>query len=449
MMRRNHLSCLVFAGLGVLAPPTSASELRQGHSAFADWRDDRPGLRRKIVVDDLPAPNSTLAAANGPSLAPRPPNALPLVPEGFRVAVFAAGLQAPRIVRVAPNGDLFVAESSAGQIRVLRPSPDGAQPLRNDVFASRLREPFGIAFYPPGPEPQFVYIAATDRIVRYRYANGQMQAADAPQTIVADLPHGGSHGTRDLAFSPDGATMFVSVGSASNNAAGLPRLSPTEIKAHEAQRAPGASWGNEDERASVLAFDPKGTSRRTFATGLRNCSGLAVQPASGDLWCAVNERDLLGDDLPPDFATRVRSGGFYGWPWYYIGAHEDPTHKGERLDLASRSLIPDVLIQPHSAPLGLTFYQAAQFPPDYQGDAFVALHGSWNRAKRTGYKVVRLIFKDGLPTGEYEDFLTGFVASDQKIWGRPVGVAVAADGALFVSDDAGGAIWRVSFAAKR
>jgi glucose/arabinose dehydrogenase len=448
-MLRTRFTWLALAGLCLQVAPAAVGELRQGHSAFSDWREDRPGVRRKIVVDDLPAPYSTLAAANGPTLGPRPAGARPLAPEGFRVELFADGLFGPRIVRVAPNGDLFVAESRTGQIRVLRPSPDQSRPVHTEIFADGLREPFGIGFYPPGPEPQFVYVAATNRVVRYRYANGQLRAAQAPETLVDDLPPGGRHGTRDLAFSPDGKTMFVSVGSASNNAAGLPRLSAPEIEAYQAMRGPGASWGAEDERASVLAFDPQGGGRRTFATGLRNCSGLAVQPASADLWCAVNERDLLGDDLPPDFATRIRPGGFYGWPWYYIGTHEDPTHKGERPDLAGLSLVPDILIQPHSAPLGLIFYQAQQFPPDYRGDAFLALHGSWNRAKRTGYKVVRLVFKDNRPTGEYEDFLTGFVASDQKVWGRPVGVAVAADGSLFVSDDAGGTIWRISFDAKR
>ena len=184
---------------------------------------------------------------------------------------------------------------------------------------------------------------------------------------------------------------------------------------------------------------------RVFATGLRNCSGLTVQPSSGALWCAVNERDVLGDDLPPDYATRVREGQFYGWPWYYIGAHEDPRRKGERPDLAGKIALPDVLIQPHSAPLGITFYEGGQFPAAYKGDAFVALHGSWNRAKRTGYKVARLLFKNGEPTGEYEDFLTGFVVDDADVWGRPVDVAVAHDGALLVTDDGGGVIWRVVY----
>jgi glucose/arabinose dehydrogenase len=195
----------------------------------------------------------------------------------------------------------------------------------------------------------------------------------------------------------------------------------------------------------VLAFDPGGADKRIYATGLRNCSGLGVQPASGALWCVVNERDGLGDDLPPDFATRVVEGAFYGWPWFYIGAHEDPRHKNERADLAGRVTTPDVLIQPHSAPLGIAFYEGSQFPPEYKGDAFVALHGSWNRQKRTGYKVVRLIMKDGKPTGAYEDFLTGFVADDASVWGRPVGVALTKDGALLVTDDAGDAIWRVTY----
>lgn len=201
----------------------------------------------------------------------------------------------------------------------------------------------------------------------------------------------------------------------------------------------------------MLSFDPEGKDRKVFAAGIRNCVGLAIHPRTHDVWCATNERDLLGDDTPPDYATRVREGGFYGWPWYYIGAHEDPRLKGQRPDLADRVTTPDVLFQPHSAPLELTFYTAkggpAAFPAEYQGDAFVALHGSWNRAVRTGYKVVRVKLKDGVPTGEYEDFLTGFVIDAKSVWGRPVGVAVAHDGALLVSDDGGGGIWRVAHGA--
>jgi hypothetical protein len=197
-------------------------------------------------------------------------------------------------------------------------------------------------------------------------------------------------------------------------------------------------------RAAVLVFDAEGNNGRIFATGIRNCSGLAVQPESGDLWCATNERDGLGDNLPPDYASRVGDGKFYGWPWFYIGDNQDPRHVGARLDLADRVTVPDVLIQPHSAPLGIAFYDGDAFPHDYHGDGFVALHGSWNRSSRTGYKVVRIPMEGGRPTGEYQDFMTGFVADAGSVWGRPVGVAVASDGALLVSEDGNGTIWRVA-----
>jgi glucose/arabinose dehydrogenase len=211
----------------------------------------------------------------------------------------------------------------------------------------------------------------------------------------------------------------------------------------------GEMWGTEENRASVLAFNPDGTNQRIFATGLRNCSGMALQPATSDLWCVVNERDGLGDNVPPEYATVVEEGAFYGWPWYYIGSNEDPREhlKGKRPDLVDRVAVPDVLIQAHSAPLGITFYDGAMFPDEYRGDAFVALHGSWNRGKRTGYKIVRVLFdEDGQPTGEYEDFLTGFVHSVEEVWGRPVGVAVGEDGALYFSEDGNGTVWRVSYA---
>jgi glucose/arabinose dehydrogenase len=268
--------------------------------------------------------------------------------------------------------------------------------------------------------------------------------ASGPAEKIASLPSGGGHWTRDLAFSPDDKTLFVSVGSGSNVDEGVPRADQASI----AEAPVGASFGDEQRRADVLAFDPDGKNERVYATGIRNCSGLAVQPGTGALWCAVNERDGLGDDLPPDYATHVAANAFYGWPWYYLGDHQDPRHKDERTDLANRITTPDVLIQAHSAPLGLAFYTADQFPPEYRGDAFLTLHGSWNRSKRTGYKVVRLLMKDGKPTGVYEDFLVGFVDDDNSVWGRPVGVAVTHDGSLLVSDDGSGSIWRVSYRGK-
>jgi glucose/arabinose dehydrogenase len=206
----------------------------------------------------------------------------------------------------------------------------------------------------------------------------------------------------------------------------------------------GAAWGEETDRAAVLSFDPDGKDRKLFATGIRNCVGLAIQPATGMPWCSTNERDGLGDDLVPDYVTRVREGAFYGWPWFYIGGHPDPHHAGERDDLKEKVTIPDVLIEAHSASMALTFYDGNNFPSEYRGDAFAAEHGSWNRSKRTGYKVIRIRLKDGVPSGEYEDFVTGFVVNDREVWGRPVGIAVAKDGALLIAEDGNGTIWRVS-----
>ena len=424
--------------LGVLAAiigagaALAADTVQTGTAAYGDWRTDAPGVRRLITSADLPPPFATLSAANPSRLAARKPSDVPKAPEGFSVDLLAEGLAVPRVVRTAPNGDVFVAESGAGRVRILRPDGAGGTPAQGAVFAEGLEQPFGIAFY-PSDGPHWVYVATPGSVVRYPYRDGDMKAS-GPAEAIAELPSGGSHWTRDLAFSPDDRTLFVSVGSRTNDAEGLAAV---------AARLLGASWDKERDRADVLAFDPDGSHRRVLATGIRNCSGLTVQPATGALWCAVNERDGLGDDLPPDYATRVVDGAFYGWPWYYIGAHEDPHHKGERPDLAARVTSPDVLFQPHSAPLGITFYEGDAFPPDYKGDAFVAFHGSWNRSKRTGYKVVRLLMKDGKPTGVYEDFLVGFVANDESVWGRPVDVAVTKDGALLVTDDGGGAIWRV------
>jgi glucose/arabinose dehydrogenase len=438
-MRAGFLCLLV--GIVVAGTASADEAVRMGAAALGDWRSDAPGVRRLITPTDLPEPYATRSAANPSRLATRTAADVPKAPPGFAVDLFAEGLNIPRVIRVAPNGDIFVAETGSGRVRVFRPNGADAVSRQGEVFAEDLPRVFGLAFYPSGPNPRFVYAATPGSVVRFPYRSGDAKAS-GPAEQIAELPHSSSgHWSRDIAFSPDDKTMFVSVGSGSNVAEG----EETHDEAASVELPLGASWGSEQGRADVLAFDPDGKSQRIFATGIRNCSGLTVQPANGTLWCAVNERDGLGDDLPPDYATRVTEGQFYGWPWFYIGDHEDPRHKGERPDLANRVTVPDVLIQSHSAPLSIAFYQAAQFPPEYKGDAFVALHGSWNRAKRTGYKVVRLLMKDGKPTGAYEDFLTGFVADDESVWGRPVGVAVMKDGSLLVSDDGSGSIWRVSY----
>ena len=420
--------------------------LRTGREAFGGFRSDGPGVRRRITVGDLPAPFATESARNNAMVAEASDGAVPKVPPGFRAAVIAKNLKSPRLVRVAPNGDLFMAASDAGEIQVLRQREDGTVADRAETFAKGLDDPFGIAFYPAGPAPQWVYVAEVNAVHRYPYANGDLTARGARETVVSRLaPTDGGHTMRDIAFSNDGQLLFVAVGSASNVAEKLPSKSPDEIRAFEADHGVGATWDAEQSRADVLVFDPRGNGRRVLATGLRNCSGLTVHPKTDDVWCTVNERDKLGDDLVPDYVTRVRDKAFYGWPWYYLGDHEDPRHAGARKDLAGKVTLPDVLLQPHSAPLQIAFYEGAMFPPDYQGNAFVALHGSWNRGSRTGYKVVRILARDGVPTGEYEDFMTGFVIDDERVWARPVGVAVGNDGALFVSDDGNGTIWRVSY----
>ena len=413
-------------------------------SVFKDWRADRPGLRRRITLEDLPPPYATRSASNFSREVKRPAGAKLSAPDGFTVSLFAEGIDQPRTLRVAPNGDIFVAETAAGNVRVLRPSPDGSSAAKITTFASDLSAPFGIAFYPAGPDPKWVYMAEENRVIRFPYSNGDLTPRAAPEIVVAKLAAStGGHVTRDVAFSNDGARMFVSVGSQSNVAEGMRKKSPQEIQKWEAGHGLGAAWGDEESRADVLVFTPEGKDRRAFATGIRNCVGLAVHPETGDVYCSTNERDGLGDNLVPDYVTRVREGEFFGWPWRYMGDHVDPRWKGARPDLAGKVANPDVLIQPHSAPLGMTFYTGTAFPSEYRGSAFAALHGSWNRATRTGYKVVRIIMQDGRPTGEYEDFLTGFVVDNSRVWGRPVGVVTARDGSLLVSEDANGAIWRI------
>jgi glucose/arabinose dehydrogenase len=442
ILRHRSLNWLAIAfAVGGIGSATAQSAPLTGNAAFGDWRTDKPGTSRLIKPDDLPKPGTTPSSANVSHVMPRPQATLPQVPAGFKIALFADGLSGPRQMRVAPNGDIFVAETGAGRIRVLRAVDGEAKPSANEIYAGGLNEPFGIAFF-PSDDPKWVYVANTDSVVRFSYKTGDLKASGKPETVVAALPRGG-HTTRDIAFSRDGKRMLISVGSRSNDAEGSG--GPAEgLEAWISGHPLGAAWGSETDRAGVLAFDPDGKRLGTFATGIRNCVGLAIHPTSGDLYCSTNERDGLGDNLVPDYVTRVREGAFYGWPWLYIGDNQDPRHPGERADLKGKATIPDVLLQPHSASLGLTFYDGHQFPADYSGDGFAAEHGSWNRSKRTGYKVIRIRLKDGVPTGEYQDFITGFVINDNDVWGRPVGVAVAHDGALLVSEDGNGTIWRVT-----
>lgn len=404
-----------------------------GKDALGDWTTDAPGVRRKVTVDDLAKPYDTPSADNHPKIVSRPQDAWPKAPEGFEVTEFATKLEQPRVIACAPNGDLFVAESKANRVRLLRDADGDGKPEVNEVFAAGLSRPFGIAFYPLGPDPKYVYVANTDTVVRFPYKSGDTKASDKPETIIKDIPSGnesvggGGHWTRDLEFSPDGKTLYVSVGSRSN--------------ADDDKR--------ETRRALILAFDPDGKNERVFASGIRNPVGLATHPKTGQLWTSVNERDGLGDNLVPDYITHVEEGGFYGWPWYYLGPNHDPRHEGKQPELKAKVIVPDVLLQSHMASLGLTFYDGDAYPKEYHNDAFASEHGSWNRARRVGYKVIRIPLKDGKATGEFEDFLVGFVTKDGNVWGRPMGVAVAKDGSLMVTDDASGTIWRVAYVGKK
>jgi glucose/arabinose dehydrogenase len=402
---------------------------------FTDYRGERPGAVHHITVAYLPAPYATKSVDNGPDLISRPADAWPQAPSGFKVELYADGLENPRLIRTAPNGDVFLAESAAGEIKVFRGVKSDGKAEQVQVFATGLNKPFGIAFYPLGPNPEWVYVANTGSVVRFPYRNGDMKARGAQQVVVPDLPgggllRGGGHWTRDIAFSLDGKKMFVSVGSRSND-------DDTDNNAAEYHRA------------DILEFNPDGSGLRVYAWGIRNAVGIAVNPKTGELWGSVNERDELGDNLPPDYITHFQNGGFYGWPWWYMGPHQDPRHKGQHSELKDKVITPDVLIQPHNASLEMTFYQSDQFPAQYRGDIFASEHGSWNRAPRTGYEVVRVpLHQQGHATGEYEDFLTGFTTPDGKVWGRPVGIAVAKDGSLLVSDDGSKSIWRVSYTGK-
>ncbi len=450
-----------------------------GQDAFAGYAQQKPGTLRKITVADLPAPDQDESVDNGPSVIDKPANAWPTAPAGFKVTLYAGGDNAhdqsanqkeilgpatqgtfrePRLIRTAPNGDLFVADSAAGVVYILRGTGSDGRAKTISRYATGLDHPFGIAFY-PAVNPQYLYIGDTTQVVRFPYHAGDLKATAAPQTIVPNIPgfaqlRGGGHWTRDVVFTKDGQHMLVSVGSGSN--IDNPDTHP-----------------NEFHRADVLEYSPTGTFEKVYASGIRNCVGEAINPVTGQLWCSVNERDKLGNNLVPDYITSVKEGGFYGWPWYYMGQHRDPrldlpcangtganpqaaalsptaAASCQKVDVSSKVLTPDILVQPHMASLEMTFYpqnatEKSAFPASFDGDIFAAEHGSWNRARRGGYEVISAPVANGQATGAYMDFLTGFVTPDGQVWGRPVGVTVGKDGSLYVTDDGSRSVWRVTY----
>jgi glucose/arabinose dehydrogenase len=367
---------------------------------------------------DLPAPFLTKSAGNGPSGVKAPAGFMPTVPAGFHVNLYAKDFKVPRFMITAPNGDLFVAETGGGNVVVLRdPNHTGGATDREN-FATGLNRPFGIAF-----RGDYVYVGNMNALVRFKYdPKTSKRLGEAEQLLK--LPTGGGHTTRTLAFSKDGSKLFISVGSASN-----------------------IDTGEDPRRAAILVCDPDGKNERTFASGMRNAVGIGIEPVTGELWASVNERDELGDNLPPDYFTSVKDGGFYGWPYSYIGSNVDPRVKPQEPALVARAIIPDVLMGAHVAPLQFAFYTGKQFPESYQGGAFVAEHGSWNRASRAGYQVAFVGFKDGRAAVDPVPFLTGFVSdpTGKNVNGRPVGVAVAPDGSLLVSEDGTGVIYRITY----
>jgi glucose/arabinose dehydrogenase len=425
MKTKRQLFLNVCAGALVLLSSVSACAQKPSQPAANAQPTPPPAAgalkHYEIKPSDLPPPNATPDAENGPRVIPRPAGAELQLPPGFKAGVYAEGgdFRRPRWMALAPNGDVFVADHTANSIFILRDTDgDGAAETRF-TFATGLNLPFGMAFW-----KDYFYVANTNAVVRFRYKVGQTRAEGAPEK-VADLPGKGyrEHWTRNIIFSPDGAKLYATVGSESNVS-----VEP-------------------EPRAAILEYNPDGTGRRLLATGARNPIGLAFRPGTRELWAAVQERDRLGDDLVPDFVTRIQDGGFYGWPYAYADQREDPRRKGERPDLVRRTIVPDVLIQAHSAVLGLAFYEGNMFPEEYRGDAFVALHGSWNRAKRTGYKIIRIRFRDGRPVGGYDDFLTGWMLGEDRaeVWGRPVGLLVLKDGSLLITDDGANKIWRVTY----
>ena len=405
-------------------------------------------------VPDLPAPLATPPAVKFSTVIGWPAGRLPSVPPGFQIAPFADRLANPRWAYVLPNGDVLVAESmasaprdlppeilkgletskivgpSANRITLLRDADGNGTPEVRTTFLQRLTQPFGMVVLNGS-----LYVGNTDGVMRYPYRDGATRIEGAGEKIL-DLPAGGynNHWTRNIVAKPDGSKLYVSVGSATNvDEEGIDVKDP--------------------RRATILEINPDGSGMRIFASGLRNPNGMDWEPTTGALWTAVNERDMLGDDLVPDYITSVRDGGFYGWPYAYYGAHEDPRQKGKRPDLVASAIVPDYAVGAHTASLGLLFYRpaatsAAALPEAYRTGAFLAQRGSWNRSVFSGYRVVFIPFAAGKPSGPMQEVVTGFVADEQKseVYGRPVGLATLKDGSLLITDDAGGTVWRLTTA---
>ncbi|SEB51056.1 PQQ-dependent sugar dehydrogenase [Terriglobus roseus] len=430
---------LVIAGCLSVLVLTSASRavgqtVKTHEAAFETWSDEKPGNRVLLTYADIPAPHPEESVARFPAIVARN-GAVPIAKPGYKVTLYAEGdFKQPRLVRTAPNGDLFVVDVAAKTIVVLRGvGPDGKAAQRAVFADTGMDRAFGLSFW-PAKNPKYVYVGNISSVVRFPYTPGQMKASGPAEVIVKDLPGAGGHFTRDVVFSKDDSRMFVSVGSGSN--------------VDDPDTHPG-----EFHRADVLEYKPDGTFVKVFASGIRNCVGEAINPITGDLWCSVNERDQLGNHLVPDYITSVKEGGFYGWPWFYMGGPsggiQDPRHAGKHPELQSKVITPDVLMQPHNGSLQMTFYDGKAMPGVATGDIFAAEHGSWNREPRTGYEVAHIPMKNGKPTtGEYEDFVTGFVNSEGGVWGRPVGITTAKDGALIIVDDGSNIVWRVAYTGK-
>jgi len=426
---RNLIVGVTLIGAGILM---LGRELKTFAGPQAGGTTQTAGLRVVGPSDRLvlPPPNATPSNENRSQIIGWPAGRTPTALPGFRVTAFATGLSSPRELTTLPNGDVLVAESprggnppssAASRVLLLRDADGDGKPEVREVLIANLNRPHGMALI-----GDRLYVGNTDGVLMFPYQSGQTKITARGEKII-ELPTGGGHYTRNLAPKPDGSKLYISVGSRSNV-------------------SENGEDDNEPRRAAILEMNPDGSGMRVFASGLRNPVGLRFQPGTDTLWTVVNERDRLGDNLVPDIFTSVKEGAFYGWPYTYYGKNVDPRKAGQRPDLVAKAIAPDYALGPHVAPLGLAFYTGTSFPAEYRGGAFVGLHGSWNRSQFNGYKVVFIPFENNRPSGDPQDFLTGFIASaaDSTVYGRPVGVTVMRDGSLLVADDGGDAVWRVA-----